>query len=474
MLVEIHQGECGHHASSRALVAKVFRHGFYWPTALENAEDLVRKCNGCQRYAKQNHTPASGLKTIPLTWPFAVWCLDMVGPFKTARGNMTHILVMVDKFTKWLEVKPIAKCDGHTAVKFLKDVILRYGYPHSIITDNGSNFAQGEFKRFCEDNNIRLDLCSVAHPQAMAKLKDNALVLSGIKPRLIEPLEKSPGCWLDELPSVLWSIRTTPNRSTGYTPFFMVYGAEAVIPTDILHDSPRVQLYTEQEMEPYVQTETYDLENGGSLVFERDLYLVSERLERPPPKFHGVRIHNTPAGEQQWMITADLKGSSEPPISERILFSFKAYSWVDGLAHALQEGLARVCGQNIAALRGSRFAHFARHDTMGEPMALSSHPVLKIHATRQGPPVTPQRAKNVATITRLREKIRTLEVTVRTQQDQIQEMEEDGEDIQGGDDFLSDDNDFEDDEFTDEEDYEFLEAAEDGIIPIDVDEDPEE
>ncbi|KAK1683289.1 hypothetical protein QYE76_044137 [Lolium multiflorum] len=216
-------------------------------------------------------------------------------------------------------------------------------------------------------------------------------------------------------------------------------------------------------MEPYVQTETYDLENGGSLVFERDLYLVSEKLERPPPKFHGVRIHNTPAGEQQWMITADLKGSSEPPISERILFSFKAYSWVDGLAHALQEGLARVCGQNIAALRGSRFAHFARHDTMGEPMALSSHPVLKIH-----------RAKNVATITLLREKVRTLEMTVRTQQDQIQEMEEDEEDIQGGDDFLSDDNDFEDDEFTDEEDYEFLEAAEDGIIPIDVDEDNEE
>ncbi|KAK1683160.1 hypothetical protein QYE76_044008 [Lolium multiflorum] len=265
-------------------------------------------------------------------------------------------------------------------------------------------------------------------------------------------------------------------------------------------------------MEPYVQTETYDLENGGSLVFERDLYLVSERLERPPPKFHGVRIHNTPAGEQQWMITADLKGSSEPPISERILFSFKAYSWVDGLAHALQEGLARVCGQNIAALRGSRFAHFARHDTMGEPMALSSHPVLKIHVqhldfmlheTRKDLELTRvhshraqmalahhadairllakdrrslrlQRAKNVATITRLREKIRTLEVTVRTQQDQIQEMEEDGEDIQGGDDFLSDDNDFEDDEFTDEEDYEFLEAAEDGIIPIDVDEDPEE
>ncbi|KAK1608877.1 hypothetical protein QYE76_032550 [Lolium multiflorum] len=265
-------------------------------------------------------------------------------------------------------------------------------------------------------------------------------------------------------------------------------------------------------MEPYVQTETYDLENGGSLVFERDLFLVSEKLERPPPQFHGVRIHNTPEGEQQWMITADLKGSSEPPISERILFSFKAYSWVDGLAHALQEGLARVCGQNIAALRGSRFAHFARHDTMGEPMALSSHPVLKIHVqhldfmlhetrkdleqarghahraqmalahhadairmlAKDRKSLRLQRAKKDATINRLREKIRTLEITVRTQQDQIQEMEEDGEDIQGGEDFLSDDNDFEEDEFTDEEDYEFLEAEEDGIITIDVDVDIEE
>jgi hypothetical protein len=67
MLQEIHQGECGHHASSRALVSKAFRHGFYWPTALQEAEDLVRKCNGCQRYAHQIHQPASALKTIPLT-----------------------------------------------------------------------------------------------------------------------------------------------------------------------------------------------------------------------------------------------------------------------------------------------------------------------------------------------------------------------------------------------------------------------
>jgi hypothetical protein len=63
----------------------------------------------------------------------------------------------------------------------------------------------------------------------------------------MEPLEKTPGCWLDELSAVLWSLRTTPNRSTGYTPFFLVYGAEAVLPTDVILDAPRVVLYTEEE-----------------------------------------------------------------------------------------------------------------------------------------------------------------------------------------------------------------------------------
>jgi hypothetical protein len=72
LLREIHQGECGHHASSRVLVAKAFRHSFYWLTALKDAEQLVKHCNGCQRFSKHQNTPAAALKTILLTWSFAV------------------------------------------------------------------------------------------------------------------------------------------------------------------------------------------------------------------------------------------------------------------------------------------------------------------------------------------------------------------------------------------------------------------
>jgi hypothetical protein len=58
LLAEIHGCECGSHSSSRTLVGKAFRHGFYWPTALQDAAELVKSCKACQFHAKQIHTSA--------------------------------------------------------------------------------------------------------------------------------------------------------------------------------------------------------------------------------------------------------------------------------------------------------------------------------------------------------------------------------------------------------------------------------
>ena len=73
--------------------------------------------------------PARALRTIPITWPFAVWGFDMVGPFRRSSNGKTHLLVMVDKFTKWIEAEPVGDCEAETAVKFLKKVIFRFDIP---------------------------------------------------------------------------------------------------------------------------------------------------------------------------------------------------------------------------------------------------------------------------------------------------------------------------------------------------------
>ena len=126
------------------------------------------------------------------------------GPLQDSPRRPDTLLVAVDKFTKWIEAKPIKKLNGPTAVTFITDITTRYGVPHSIITDNGTNFAKGALARFCATQGIRLDLASVAHPQLNGQVeRANSLILSGIKPRLVVPLERSAGCWLDELPAIL-------------------------------------------------------------------------------------------------------------------------------------------------------------------------------------------------------------------------------------------------------------------------------
>jgi transposase InsO family protein len=127
------------------------------------------------------------------------------------------------------------------AVNFIKGIVFRFGVPHSIVRDNGGNFASREFEDYCEGVGIKLQFASVAHPQTNGQVeKANGLICNGIKKRLLAPLETARHAWVDELPSVLWSLRTMPNVATQETPFFLVHGAEAVLPLEIEHNYPKV------------------------------------------------------------------------------------------------------------------------------------------------------------------------------------------------------------------------------------------
>jgi transposase InsO family protein len=131
-------------------------------------------------------------------------------------------------------------------VTFFTDIVYRFGVPNSIITDNGSQFTGRKFLEFCDKYHIRVDWVAVAHPQTNGQVEQaNGMILQGLKPRIFDKLNKSGRKWLQELPVVMWSLRTTPSRATGFTPFFLVYGAEAVLSTDLEYGSHRVRGYDE-------------------------------------------------------------------------------------------------------------------------------------------------------------------------------------------------------------------------------------
>jgi Integrase core domain/Integrase zinc binding domain len=238
---EVHEGICGQHLGGRALAHKLVRLGFYWPTMMADAKDYVKRCDRCQKHAPIVRQPPEMLTSINSPIPFAMWGMDILGPFPMATAQRKYLIVGIDYFTKWIEAKPLAKITTKQVTQFLwESIICRYGIPRVLVTDNGLQFNNAEFKGYCEENNIQLRFTSVAHPQANGQAEvANRIILDGLKKRV----ERSRNTWVDELLPVLWAYRTTCKTTTGETPFMLAYGAEAVVPVEIMHASPRTKAF---------------------------------------------------------------------------------------------------------------------------------------------------------------------------------------------------------------------------------------
>ena len=140
--------------------------------------------------------------------PFAQWGLDIVGPFPKATGNKRYLLVGTGYFTKWVEAEPLANIRDVDAKKFVwKNIITRFGIPHTLISDNGLQFDSKTFRRYYCDMGIENRYSTLAYPQKNGQAEAvNKVIMSGLKKRQ----DDTKGKWMKELPHVLWTYRTTP------------------------------------------------------------------------------------------------------------------------------------------------------------------------------------------------------------------------------------------------------------------------
>ncbi|GKU99462.1 hypothetical protein SLEP1_g12312 [Rubroshorea leprosula] len=179
-LREVHEGVCESHVGARTLAHKVLRQ-----------EELT---------------------TLVAPWPFAQWGLDLLGPFMKGIGGVTHLIVGVDYFTKWVEAWALSSLTSKKVEDFVfSSIICRYGIPSQIVADNGTQFNCSSFRDFCSSYGIKLQFTSVYHPESNGMVKSvNKCILEGIKPRL----EQHKAKWADELNNVLWAYRTTSRTAT--------------------------------------------------------------------------------------------------------------------------------------------------------------------------------------------------------------------------------------------------------------------
>jgi hypothetical protein len=154
--------------------------------------------------------------------------------------------VAIDKFTKWIKVKPVTCPKADRVLDFLDELVHRYGLPHRINTDPGSNFNNHQFWEYYENNRIDVRYVLVAHPRPNGQVeRTNGMVLDALKKRLHDAANTKGGKWIKELPNALWGLHTQPTKLTGQSPYFLVYGSEAILPAGVMWDSPAVEQYDE-------------------------------------------------------------------------------------------------------------------------------------------------------------------------------------------------------------------------------------
>ena len=148
------------------------------------------------------------------------------------------------------------------AKKFVwKNIVTQFGVPHSLISDNDLQFDSKSFRRYCCELGITNKYFTLAYPQGNGQAEAiNKVIVNGLKKRL----DDAKGRWVEELPHVLWTYRTTPRRSTRETPFSTTYGVEAIIPLEMGF--------------PKLKTSSFSPSNNNKLL-ERSLDLIEERRE---------------------------------------------------------------------------------------------------------------------------------------------------------------------------------------------------
>ncbi|VFQ79638.1 unnamed protein product [Cuscuta campestris] len=255
LMEEIHEGICSVHQGAFTMSRKVTLQGYFWPTITRGCAEYVRKCKVCEEFQRVPGRPATNYTPISTTIPFSRWGIDLVGILPRGTGNNTYLVVAIDYFTKWVEAAPVPTITEEQMRKFVsKQILCRFGVPQQIITDNGTQFEARGFNEFLESWGIKHSYAAVGYPQTNGQVENtNRTIVDGLKKRITE----CKSAWVEELPYILWTYRTTPRKATGETPFSLKYGFETRAPAETSLLSYRVETFDAQENEENLRAELH-------------------------------------------------------------------------------------------------------------------------------------------------------------------------------------------------------------------------
>lgn len=206
---------------------------YYWPRMHQEVADYVRSCPTCQKHPHQkpSHKDPEKFSLLP-TSPMEVIVVDVVGPFPVSKSGNKYALVLYDAFSSWPEAIPLTSLDSQDMVSLVFEQFLtRNMCPRFIVSDGARYFTAEHVRELYGLLNIEGHVGSPYTHGSTATVERFIRTLEGMIKKYVNEEQTD---WDVRLQSHLAAYRVSVNPDTGFSPFYLWFGREPILPTDLL------------------------------------------------------------------------------------------------------------------------------------------------------------------------------------------------------------------------------------------------
>ena len=230
ILKAFHDDPMGGHLGHEKTYDKIRVH-YYWPTMYKDIQHWVRSCVDCQMRKTPRNRKKAPLLPIPVEGAFDRLAVDCLGPFPESYSGNRYVVVFSDYLTRWPEAFAVSTINAVEIAKLLvNEIFCRHGSPKTLLSDRGRNFLSKLVKEVCKLLSTDKLNTSAYHPMTDGLVERFNSYISQSLSMFVSDNQKD---WDEYLPSILFAYRTSPQATTGDSPFYLLYGREPRLPIDV-------------------------------------------------------------------------------------------------------------------------------------------------------------------------------------------------------------------------------------------------
>ena len=217
-------------------VVNLAQQRFYWPRMASDIKDYIQKKCRCIVNKKPNSHERAPLVPIQAMYPFQMVSLDYM-KLDQCKGKFQYALVITDHFTRFAQVYGTkSKSSRAAADKLYNEFVMQYGFPERIHSDQGGEFNSNLFKDLHRISGIKASRTTPYHPEGDGQTERFNRTLCNMLKSLKESEKKD---WKKHLPKLAFAYNSTVNKSTGFSPFYLMFGRESKLPIDLVFQEIR-------------------------------------------------------------------------------------------------------------------------------------------------------------------------------------------------------------------------------------------